>query len=812
MVAVTCKNQINPLKCMTLLSIGIVLLITTAMLLWGANTREKEFLQSQENLVENSVIGTSNQITQKISDLRRGIKLFAQKEKQLLRQIADDPDDLDSYDRLVDLAKAEFPNAVAITIADKKGDPYVEDFDGFILDICRKDIKTYSGTRHPPDIFIHPNPLAYHFDVMAKVDIGLGEQSIFFMSFSPELIARILNNGELYSHKLTLIENESSGLIEITAKGARDMLPSDSLRLSPDQISKVIYSRPVLHTAWRLVDFPVNDYLSKHCREIWIKTYYMIALLFLFSGVMLFLLNRIEKKAKTKTESAIQDKVAAEYANKAKSNFLANMSHEIRTPLTAIIGYGETLLRSDQSMKERVDAVNTIIGSGEHLLNLINDILDVSKIEAEKLVLEQIKTSPYKLINEVESIISGQAKRKGVDFSVEYDFPLPKFVYSDYVRIKQILLNLCSNAIKFTEKGYIRIAMRYEPDLDRLYFVVQDSGVGMSAKVQQKVFESFTQADSSTTRKYGGTGLGLTLSKQLAKLLGGDIDVDSKLGIGSTFAFYLPTNLREPNNLIYSEVDIPESAQDSNQFVCIEMLDGRVLVAEDNENNQKLIQFNLEKMGLDVVAVDNGKQAIDAVFSDNFDLVLMDMQMPVMGGLEAVVELRYNNCQLPIVALTANALQEDKDNCLRAGCNDFVTKPIHYEQLYQVAKQYLTVQKNEPVKEALYSNVLEEDSDYKDLVDVFINSLEPTRKELEQAFQEHEWELLAGIIHQLKGLGGGYGYPDITQVAAKIEFQLVSENYSEVSLLLNNMYELFERAIMGHDRRDSSVRQVVDNR
>lgn len=793
---------------MTLMSIVVVLLITTSMLLWGAYTREQEFMQSQRNLVENSVIGTSNQITQKIADLRQGIKLFAEKEKQLLKKIAENPDDLDSYDKLVDLAKAEFVNAVAITIANKEGDPYVEDFDGFILDICRKDIKAYSNTRHPPNIFIHPNPLAYHFDIMVKVDIGLGEQSIFFMSFSPELITRILNNGELYSHKLTLIKNDSSGLIEITSKGARDMLPSDNMRLSEKQHKNTIYSRPVLHTEWKLIDYPINDYLTRHLQQIWSKTYYVIALLLLFSGVMLFLLSRVEKKAKSKTEAAIRDKVAAEYANKAKSNYLANMSHEIRTPLTAIIGYGETLLRSDQSMKERVDAVNTIIGSGEHLLNLINDILDVSKIEADKLILEQVKESPYKLINEVKSIIAGQANKKGVNFSIEYDFPLPKYIYSDYIRIKQILLNLCSNAVKFTDKGYIRISMRYEQDMDRLYFIVQDSGIGMSEKYVQKVFDSFTQADSSTTRKYGGTGLGLTLSKQLAKLLQGNIDVDSKLGIGSTFAFYFPTNLTNANNLIFSEADIPKMKYETN-LVCIEKLVGKVLVAEDNENNQKLIKFNLEKMGLDVVAVDNGKQAFDTVLAGDFDLVFMDMQMPVMGGLEAVVELRYHDYQQPIVALTANALQEDKDNCLRAGCNDFVTKPIHYEQLYQVVRQFLDVQTNAPVKEALYSSVLEEDSDFKDLVEVFINSLEPTKTKLENTFQEKDWELLAGMIHQLKGLGGGYGYPDITQVAAKIEFQLVSENFTEVSLLLNDLYELFDRAIMGHLKSNDTAMKVV---
>lgn len=809
MSGATIKNNFVPLKYNTVLLVMVVLLITGVVLVWSAASREKEFLESQRNMVESSVNGVAHQISIKITDLRQSIKLFALKEQELLREVVENFDNLDAYDKLVTITKDEFPNAVAITIADQLGEPYIEDFDGFILDICLKDIKTFSGMRHPPEVFIHPNPLAYHFDIMVKVDIGLGEQTIFFVSFSPELISSILNNGELYSHKLMLIKEDSDNLVEVTSKGSRDHLSIDKIRLTEEEHNAILFSRKVPNTSWQLVDIPVNNYIARHNRETWNQTLFVLGLLLSFSILILYLQHRIEKRAKRKTDTAIQEKRAAEDASKAKSLFLANMSHEIRTPLTAIIGYGETLLRSDQSIQDRVDSVNTIINSGEHLLNLINDILDVSKIEAEKLVLDKCEVSPFTIIQEVENIIAGQAKRKGIEFSLAYDFPLPATIESDEIRVKQILLNLCSNAIKFTEKGFIRICLRYEKTMGRLYFIVQDSGIGMSQETMDVVFDSFTQADSSTTRKYGGTGLGLTLSKQLARLLGGDIDVDSKLGIGSTFALFLPAAEQQNENLIYDVNDIPTFEKEIEYSQGYEKLHGNVLIAEDNINNQKLVKHHLEKMGLNVTAVDNGKQAIDAALANDFDLVFMDIQMPVMGGLEAVKKLREKGFYKPVVALTANALQEDKQKCLNVGCDDYATKPIHYDHLYQITRRYMKVIPDNANDPPLYSAILNEGEDYRKLVKSFILELEPTRKKLQLACQEQEWELISTIIHQLKGLGGGYGFPDITAIASKIEFQLVSRNYEEVFNLLSELYALFNRIEIGHLGDRGNTRNIA---
>ena len=779
-----------------------MLLIASVVLLWSASTREQEYLQSQRNLVENSVVGAASQITLKVSELRQTIKLFAQKEAVLLKHIAENPEDTVAYDSLVNTVKAEFPNAIAITIANKHGHPYIEDFDGFILDICKKDIKKFSASRYIPDIFIHPNPLAYHFDIMVKVDIGLNEQSIFFVSFSPEVISAILNNSELYAHKLILIKKDSDGLIEITSKGGRNLLPAEQLRISGDDMQKIVYRQAVANTVWKLVDIPVNDYVSKYSQDIWFNTYVIIAVLILSNVLLLFLMSRAEKKAQVKTESAIRDKAAAEYANRAKSNFLANMSHEIRTPLTSIIGYGETLLRSDQSMEERVNSVNTIISSSEHLLSLINDILDVSKIEAGKLQIEQVKESPFKLIGEVNDIIAGQAARKGLKFTINYEFPLPQHIYSDYIRIKQILLNLCSNAIKFTEQGYVYVTVKYDTGSDLLYFVVRDSGIGLSKESQRKVFESFTQADSSTTRKYGGTGLGLTLSKQLAALLGGDILVESELGAGSAFTLCSPTHLGSNNRLYQSETELPTYVKHTSNYLCIEKLAGKILLVEDNEINQQLIKLSLEKMGANVSAVNNGKEAVELALASDFDLVFMDMQMPVMGGLDAVTNLRSLGYKKPIVALTANAMQEYRESCLRAGCNQFLTKPVHHDQLYTITKQYLRVETVKETMDPLYSRILNADPSYIGLIDNYIQSLAPTKHRIDLAFKEGKWDLLRGLMHQIKGTGGGYGYEDITNTAAQLEFQIINQDFAEVSRLIRQLFNLFDRATMGHSHRN----------
>jgi len=399
-------------------------------------------------------------------------------------------------------------------------------------------------------------------------------------------------------------------------------------------------------------------------------------------------------------------KIVAETANRVKSEFLANMSHEIRTPMTAILGFADILL-DNVTIPENVDAAETIKRNGKHLLSIINDILDLSKIEADKLVVEQVACSPIQIVAEVASAMRARVQAKNVNLITEYVGPIPESIITDSTRLRQVLINLVGNAIKFTEAGSVRLVTRLSRNTDgppKLWFDVIDTGIGMTQDQLVHVFHPFTQADSSTNRKFGGTGLGLTITKRLVEKLGGDIAVSSTLGKGSTFSVSLATGPLD-------DVPMVEHATEaiSTGGQCVESteqsrikLDCRILLAEDGDDNQRLISFLLRKAGAEVTVVENGQLAIEKALSyqpgrgrrhddekQSFDIILMDMQMPVTNGYEAARQLRDAGYTAPIIALTAHAMKEDRQKCLDAGCVDYITKPIDGTELLFLVARYV---------------------------------------------------------------------------------------------------------------------------
>jgi signal transduction histidine kinase/CheY-like chemotaxis protein len=393
-------------------------------------------------------------------------------------------------------------------------------------------------------------------------------------------------------------------------------------------------------------------------------------------------------------------KEAAHAANEAKSAFLANMSHEIRTPMTAILGYTDLLLDPGEPHEKHSQYIQTIRDNGKSLLTIINDILDLSKIEAGKMSIERIRCSICDIVADVTSLMRVRSTERKIKMTVEYLTSVPEYVQSDPVRIRQILVNLVGNAIKFTEKGGVRIVVRCSsPDVPNpiLTLEVVDSGIGMTEEQIQRLFTPFSQADGTTTRKFGGTGLGLVISKRLAQMLGGDIHVNSTCGVGSSFKAILSTGslkgvpmLTNPNEAVR---DL--NTKQNTQFD-FEPLVGHVLLAEDNPVNQKLIRRVLEKMGLKVDLAVNGQIAFEMALSLHeakkpYAAILMDMQMPVMDGVTASRNLRRGGYNHPIIALTANAMEQDRKRCIDAGCNDFATKPIDREALYNTLKQWIVV-------------------------------------------------------------------------------------------------------------------------
>ena len=512
----------------------------------------------------------------------------------------------------------------------------------------------------------------------------------------------------------------------------------------------------------------------------------------------LVLLPLYVEKLLCKLEAAID---RANSANIAKSQFLANMSHEIRTPLTAIIGFSEASLDQDQTDDERKAALSTIVQSGNHLLTIINDILDFSKIEANKLEVEHIHFDLYQLVEDVKSLINEKMISKGLKFEIEYRFPLPRAINSDPVKIKQVLINLCSNAVKFTHQGQVKITVDYLQNSQQIEFAVIDTGIGMSNEQLEKIFKPFEQADTTTTRQFGGTGLGLTLSKQFTEMLGGNLTVTSVPGKGSRFSATIAIGPIDAISFINSPGEVKQPHQLQRVKTTTKRFYGEVLVAEDNENNQKLFSLFLKKMGLNVTIAQNGKVAVELANQNTYDLIYMDMQMPIMSGLEAVRILRNEGNATPIVALTANATKSDKIACLDAGCDDFLGKPVLRDQLVDMTSQYLypaiecreTSEPGAPLPSAL----LKEEPEFIDLVEKFVAELPGTIDKLHSSFRSHDWKQLQHDIHILKGAGGGFGYPQLTKLAANIEIQLREQYFSGIKITLQELGELCERIYQG---------------
>ena len=538
--------------------------------------------------------------------------------------------------------------------------------------------------------------------------------------------------------------------------------------------------------------------------EYWLSFFGMVALI-LTVFISRYVGKAVADKNQQLLEAGTEMSRAYQKAEKAtiiKSDFLATMSHEIRTPLTAIIGFAETTLFKEQTMEQRKNSIQVIIRNGKHLLHIINDILDLSKVEANKLEIESIEVPLFELLNDLERLVRPAAEEKRLGFSINYMFPLPKKIQSDPLRVKQVLINLCNNAIKFTENGHvlINVSCACSNDNNLLSFEVVDSGIGMSEEQLDMVFQAYRQADSSMTRKYGGTGLGLSLSNSLAEKLGGSITVSSEVNIGSKFNFTFDTKMASESDMVFDLKHVPKMYQAKIPAGPTKHLSGHILLVEDNEDNQQLLLIYLKRLGVDVTIAENGEFAIKAVEEREFDLVLMDMRMPVMGGLEATKILREKNFTKPIIALTANAMKEDKEACYKAGCDGFLSKPIDVNNLSETVETYLEIKKPEQKENvSVVSSLLESDPDSIELIKRYVGKLTGTLNDIEQSIIEKDWDNLKDILHQLKGTGGNFGYPILTSLAGQMEFQAMNKNKGELIALYSQLKESHQQILEGMD-------------
>lgn len=529
----------------------------------------------------------------------------------------------------------------------------------------------------------------------------------------------------------------------------------------------------------------------------------------LLGGVVVFRDVTIAKQSEEALREATR---IAEAANHSKTQFLANMSHEIRTPLSSILGYTELLRRGIGNVEQRDTYLDIITSSGRHLSTLIDDLLDLSKIEAGRMEFEQIRCAPHQIITEVLSVLRVRAQQKRLRLECSWSTGVPETILTDPARFRQLLMNLVGNAIKFTERGTVSLQATFVLDRPepRLLIEVSDTGIGIPAERLESIFSPFEQADSSITRRFGGTGLGLAICRHIARGLVGEIVAESRPGQGSTFRVTLSTGaldnvhvLDQPPSEALISRERDRVGSNSQLPAC------QILLVEDGDSNQQLISLVLEEAGGSVVCAINGEEGVKLATSQRFDLILMDMQMPVMDGYTATRRLRDLGYTLPIVALTAHAMRGDRERCVAAGCSGYLTKPIDIDELISTVAVALHTHTSgitmarANVQRIPYSDAAPlagiactlptNNPRFRPIVEKFVDRLQDELAVMRAASSAADWNTLSERAHWLCGSGGTLGFACFSEPARRLELLAKTGQRAGIQETIDELIALADR-------------------